>query len=215
MIRDARMQELVAPDKEPITPFISRIRTMYEHMGISTILVIGGAGDYFDVADHVIMMDCYKPYDVTARAKEISKESPGNKIGRDGSDKALFDGLSLRYPKSQAVLNIQSQGKGRVSARTMERIEFGGIDIELDGVAQVIEKTQTRAIGDAMVYAANRYMNDNLTVKEVLDRVDLDIEDEGLDCISIMGPVGTLGRPRPLEIAAALNRLRGVTFKIR
>lgn len=61
------MQELVAPDKEPITPFISRIRTMYEHMGISTILVIGGAGDYFDVADHVIMMDCYKPYDVTAR----------------------------------------------------------------------------------------------------------------------------------------------------
>ena len=59
MIRDARMQALVAPDKEPITPFISRVRSLYEDEGISSILVIGGAGDYFDVCDAVVMMDCY------------------------------------------------------------------------------------------------------------------------------------------------------------
>lgn len=52
---------LVAPEKEPITPFISRVRALYETKKVSSILVIGGCGDYFEVADTVIMMDCYVP----------------------------------------------------------------------------------------------------------------------------------------------------------
>lgn len=52
---------LVAKDKEPITPFISKVRALYDTMKVSSILVIGGCGDYFEVADTVIMMDCYTP----------------------------------------------------------------------------------------------------------------------------------------------------------
>jgi predicted ABC-class ATPase len=76
MIRDARMQKLVRDDKEPITPFIDRIRQIYEMLGVSTILVLGGSGDYFDVADRVIMMDNYVPRDVTSLAKGISQQIP-------------------------------------------------------------------------------------------------------------------------------------------
>ncbi|MEO1070616.1 MAG: ABC-ATPase domain-containing protein, partial [Cyanobacteria bacterium J06638_6] len=54
MIRDRRMQALIAKDKEPITPFIDQIRQLYDDYGVSTILVMGGSGDYFDVADTVI-----------------------------------------------------------------------------------------------------------------------------------------------------------------
>lgn len=71
MIRDARMQLLVQKEKEPITPFIDRVRGLYENEGVSTILVIGGSGDYFEVADNVIMMDEYSPRDVTGTAMEI------------------------------------------------------------------------------------------------------------------------------------------------
>jgi predicted ABC-class ATPase len=49
MIRDNRMQLLVAADKEPITPFIGRVRDLYLKDSVSSILVVGGAGDYFDV----------------------------------------------------------------------------------------------------------------------------------------------------------------------
>ena len=34
---------------------------MYKDVGASVVLVMGGSGDYFEVADHVIMMDCYLP----------------------------------------------------------------------------------------------------------------------------------------------------------
>ncbi|HVY55125.1 MAG TPA: ABC-ATPase domain-containing protein, partial [Thermodesulfobacteriota bacterium] len=61
MIRDHRMQELVSKDREPITPFIDMVRSLYTDQRVSTVLVMGGSGDYFDVADHVISMTEYKP----------------------------------------------------------------------------------------------------------------------------------------------------------
>ncbi|RMF88426.1 MAG: ATPase, partial [Nitrospirae bacterium] len=57
MIRDARMQQLVARSQEPITPFLHRVRELHERLGVSTILVMGGSGDYFEVADTVIQME--------------------------------------------------------------------------------------------------------------------------------------------------------------
>ena len=71
MIRDYRMQLLVSKDKEPITPFILKVRQMFEELGTSAICVVGGAGAYLEVADTVIMMDSYEPKDVTAEAKSI------------------------------------------------------------------------------------------------------------------------------------------------
>jgi predicted ABC-class ATPase len=69
MIRDRRMQQLIAKDKEPITPFIDKVRQLYTDYGVSTILVMGGSGDYFDVADTVIAMENFQPQDVTEKAK--------------------------------------------------------------------------------------------------------------------------------------------------
>lgn len=74
MIRDKKMQRLVSSDREPITPFIDRVRHLYDDLGISTIIVAGSSGDYFDAADTVIMMDEYNTKDVTCDAKKISFE---------------------------------------------------------------------------------------------------------------------------------------------
>src|SRR5690606_38459478 len=83
MIRDGRMQRLVAKAREPITPFIDRVRQLLDEHGVSTVLVVGGSGDYFDVADTVIMMDHYVPRDVTDQARNIAEqfESPREKEG--------------------------------------------------------------------------------------------------------------------------------------
>ena len=73
MIRDARMQALVEKPGEPITPFIDRVRQLADERAVSSILVLGGSGDYFDVADTIIRMDSYIPYDVTAAAKAMAR----------------------------------------------------------------------------------------------------------------------------------------------
>jgi predicted ABC-class ATPase len=75
MICDDKMMQLVAPDKEPITPFVQKVQSPYKDLGISLILVIGGTGDHFDVTDNVIMMDCYKCLDIMEWAKQIVASS--------------------------------------------------------------------------------------------------------------------------------------------
>ena len=51
MIRDELMQRVVNRHQEPITPFIERVRSLYEEHGISSIIVAGSSGSYFHVAD--------------------------------------------------------------------------------------------------------------------------------------------------------------------
>ena len=65
-------QALVKKENEPITPFISKIRSLLAR-GVSSILVMGGSGDYFGVSDTVLRMDSYEASDVTAEALAIDR----------------------------------------------------------------------------------------------------------------------------------------------
>lgn len=88
MIRDVRMQTLVERSGEPITPFLDRVRQLADEKDISSILVLGGSGDYFDVADTVIRMDAYRAYEVTTEAKSIAAQYPtGRQIENDDANK--------------------------------------------------------------------------------------------------------------------------------
>lgn len=75
MLRDDLMQRIVSRDKEPITPFIERARDLYEQAGISTVLVAGSSGAYFFIADTVLQMDSYRPYDITETVKAACQAS--------------------------------------------------------------------------------------------------------------------------------------------
>ncbi len=66
------MSELVQPKSEPITTLLERIRELHEVYGVSSIIIVGGCGAYFSVADTIICMDSYVAMDVTKRAKMIS-----------------------------------------------------------------------------------------------------------------------------------------------
>ena len=82
MIRDRRMQELVQKAHEPITPFIDKVRQLYQDRGVSTILVMGGSGDYFEAADTVIWMNNYRPFGVTEQARTDRRKISGPSSGR-------------------------------------------------------------------------------------------------------------------------------------
>lgn len=69
MIRDELMRRIVK--NEVIIPFTDRIRSITEQRGVSTILVIGGSGEYLKIADTVLLMDRYVAADVTEEVKAL------------------------------------------------------------------------------------------------------------------------------------------------
>ncbi len=70
MIRDELMRKIVKD--EVIIPFTDRIRSITEQKGVSTILVIGGSGEYLKIADTVILMNQYVATDVTEEVKALN-----------------------------------------------------------------------------------------------------------------------------------------------
>ncbi|MFB0518194.1 MAG: ATPase, partial [Acidobacteriota bacterium] len=91
-------------------------------------------------------------------------------------------------------------------------ISFGRQTIDLGAVEQIVSTSQTRSIADIIVYARSRYMDNRHSLQKVISLVMKDIEHKGLDILS-PHPVGNYALPRPYEVAAAVNRLRGLRIR--
>lgn len=210
MIRDMRMQALVAKEKEPITPFLDKVRLLLKDLGVSTILVVGGSGDYLDVADTVIMMDEYRPRNVTDRAKMITRQYQSNRKPEGGEH---FGEIRPRVPLPKSF-DPQRGRKIKVAAKGMETVLFGHYQIELDYVEQLVDISQTRAIADIIYYAWKKYFDGFRTLRQALEEVERDLDRHGLDIISpFKGKAGDYARPRKYEVAAAINRLRSLEIR--
>ncbi|MGF1518345.1 MAG: ABC-ATPase domain-containing protein [Nodosilinea sp.] len=204
MIRDRRMQALIAKDREPITPFIDKVRQLYTDHGISTVLVMGGSGDYFDVADTVIAMAEFCPQDVTAQAKAIAAEY---KTERDPEGGPSFGHLTPRIIQPGSIDPSKGNRSVKLRARDVDQLQIGTEAIDLSAVEQLVEQGQVRAIAEAIVYAQRYRMTATTPLPEVIAAVISDVEQYGLDCLTDW-PMGDLVNFRGLELAAAINRLR-------
>ncbi|MBE0428556.1 MAG: ABC-ATPase domain-containing protein [Thermoleophilia bacterium] len=209
MIRDELMQRLIPKEKEPITPYIDQVQNLHREYSVSTILVMGGSGDYFEVVDNVIAMDNYLPRMVTEQARRIAGERRDAR-SREGGER--FGPLVRRAPLAESIDPLRG-GKERVLAREPGFLLFGRQTVDLSQVEQLLDISQTRAIGDMMSYARRRgYFDGRTALPQAITRVFDEIAREGLDVISSF-PGADHALPRPFEVAAALNRLRSLKVK--
>jgi hypothetical protein len=101
-----------------------------------------------------------------------------------------------------------------IDSRGLDHIRFGSEEIDLAGVEQLVDPSQTRAVGYALHLARQRFVDGEATLREVLDRLEALFDDAGLDVLDPFGRSGrhpgNFARPRRFEIAAAVNRLRSL-----
>ena len=205
MIRDDIMQQLVVKEKEPITPFIDVAKSLYKRLGISTILVAGSCGDFFDIADLVIQMDCYEPYEVTTKAKELSR---GKISLRDDLDiyidfgRVLVKGSISEGPKGIKIKNLGKDG-----------LSINKENIDLKSVEQIVDGEQINTIGMTIKFIEDKYSGKDLTVERIVDEIEKDLTKSLIGIDNIKGGNGSLAMPRKQEILCAINRLRTLKIK--
>jgi predicted ABC-class ATPase len=214
MIRDRRMQELVPREREPITPFVDRVRELHREMGVSSVLVLGGSGDYLDEADTVLTLDAFRCLEVTGRAREVAEACP---TGRAREAPSPLERPEPRIPDPASL--DPSKGRRAVSVRTRggDRIAFGSSDLDLSEVEPLVAVAQLRGIAEALGWIAVELRSGRLrgALPEVLDAVESVMARaaaEGrtpLDALG-RGTDGDLAGFRRHDLAAALNRLRGL-----
>ncbi|WP_114451861.1 ABC-ATPase domain-containing protein [Halopolyspora algeriensis] len=199
MIRDARMQSLVAKESEPLTPFLDLIRPLHRQQGVSTVLVMGGSGDYMDVADRVVMMDSYRTYEITDRAREVA----ANPTGRH-AEAEHFPSVRARVPDPRSI----STDRPKVRSRGTDALTLGEATVELRAVEQLVDPSQVTGIGLALVTCVRSGLLDGTrTIAEILDAFGGEVDKRGIAAVDERY-VGDFAVPRRFELAAALNRLR-------
>lgn len=205
MIRDSVMQQLVSKDKEPITPFIDVARSLYKQKGISTILVAGSSGDFFDIADLVIQMDNYEPYEVTKKAKALSRGITN-----------VNENLKVDIDFNRVILKgtIESSPKGvKVKTLGKDGISINKENIDLRAVEQIVDNEQLNKIGAIMKYAENKLMGKNLTLAQIADNITEELKNNLIGIENIKGGYGSFAIVRKQEIMCAYNRYRKIKIR--
>ena len=205
MIRDSVMQQLVSKDKEPITPFIDVARSLYKQKGLSTILVAGSSGDFFDIADLVIQMDNYEPYEVTKKAKALSRGITN-----------VNENLKVDIDFNRVILKgtIESSPKGvKVKTLGKDGISINKENIDLRAVEQIVDNEQLNTIGAIMKYAENKLMRKNLTLAQIADNITEELKNNLIGIENIKGGYGSFAIVRKQEIMCAYNRYRKIKIR--
>jgi predicted ABC-class ATPase len=166
-------------------------------------MVIGSCGDYFAVADTVIMMDSYKVNDVSSQAV------------------ALCDGFTPRSLDEPTPPNLRPTARfidmkslsptaNKVSVRDIRKIFYGSEDtaIDLSALEQKVEVGQINAIADIMQMLSRNRGSEQ--VSTMLDDLMTRIDIEGLDIIAAPDRPcnGAYSRMRKFELAATITRWR-------
>lgn len=195
MIRDDRMAQLVSDEKEPITPFIRKVRSLYEDLGVSTVLVAGSSGDFLTVADTVLQMDCYVARDVTARAKELAVD-----LTQEHAGKKIW--VRKRVAKKR-VEKVRVHGWDSISLDRME--------IDLRYMEQIVDESQSAALAYIMQYVLERMADGKKSASQLARDVSHKIEKEGILSVTPKNyGAGAAAAVRRQEILACLCRYRGL-----
>ncbi|ADT89558.1 ABC-ATPase domain-containing protein [Vibrio furnissii] len=203
MIRDERMQALVSKGDEPITPLVDRIGQLRDELGISTLVVMGGSGDYLDVADTVIQMHDYQAVDVTEKAQQVIAQHPTARRNECETPLATFPPRSFNRAALQKLL---VEGKFRVSAKGVDALRFGKEFADISALEQLESASEVNAIGWLWFQLAQLPGWSKNPAKEMAEMLTE-------HWYTAMPNHGDLAKPRILDAMAALNRMRKSQFK--
>ncbi len=207
MVRDRLMAQVITPGEEPITPFISRVRGMYEDLGVSSVIVAGSSGAFFHMADTIIQMKEYVPIDITQKAKEAAAacEDMG---AEDAEDARKFPPFNRkRCPGSDMALRKEDRIK--MKAMGTSEISICKENVELRYLEQLKDQEQSMALAYLLKYAQLKMMDGRKDLRQIGDLLEEQLDGSGLESLFERGDVSSqLARPRKQEILACINRYR-------
>lgn len=209
MIRDRMMKALI--EKEPITPFTDRVNELYKTRGVSTILVIGGSGEYLSIADKVYMMEDYLIRDVTERSKDICRSCNVTAALPAPADwqqsRTLYSDRFTSYP--------EGSGTEKLEVSDMGFIIIGDERIDVRGLHDIVSPRQLDTLGFMLRYLeltnADRKIDIDKKINDMYKRID----EEGIDFLYstfFTTCKRFLDLTRKQELTALINRMRRINM---
>ena len=207
MVRDALMHKVIHPKEEPIIPFISRMRQLYDEFGVSTVLVAGSSGAFFNVSDVILQMKEYNPINITEAAKDAAKDAVDPAV----SAAALTKWTDRRIPLPNKA--VTESRKVKVRGSGTDSVSLNHESVEIRFVEQVVDNEQTNLLGAVLRTLEERYFNGRDPLSKCVRELYEELCTEGFSAASFGQIPGNYAMVRLQELWAMVNRYRGLTLK--
>lgn len=209
MIRDRMMKELI--EKEPITPFTDRVNELYKTHGVSTVLVIGGSGEYLSVADKIYMMEDYLIHDVTEKSKNICNSYNVSAVLPSPANweqcRTLYSDRFSSYPEGSSTEKLEVSDIGFVI--------IGDEKIDVRGLHDIVSPRQLNTLAFMLRYLEVSNSDRKIDIERKINDLYERIDSEGLDFLYsafFTTCERFLDLPRKQELAALINRMRKINM---
>jgi predicted ABC-class ATPase len=182
----------------------ARARQMVDELGVS--MIVAGSSlvaEFIPIADKILKVENFRITDITEEAKAL--DIVPSSVANDSVNLGSMLSRSRWVMPSSIDPSIGREDLV-IYSDDPDFLQFGRSLVDLDAVKQIADADQARAIGYVLYYAKLRYMDEGYPIREILDLVDRDLSNEGLNSLA-RDLRGDLARPRRYEVAAALNRL--------
>ena len=206
MVRDRLMAQVITPGEEPITPFISRVRGMYEDLGVSSVIVAGSSGAFFHMADTIIQMKEYVPIDITQKAKEAAAacEDMGAEDAEDARKFPPFNRKRCPGPD----MALRKEDRIKMKAMGISEISICKENVELRYLEQLKDQEQSMALAYLLKYAQLKMMDGRKDLRQIGDLLEEQLDGSGLESLFERGDVSSqLARPRKIGRASCRERV--------
>lgn len=204
LLRDDFMQEVISREKEPITPFLERARDLYEKAGISTILVAGVSGAFFYIADTILQIDSYCPFDITQKVKDMCKE---HKAPRTQAPDFQLPCLERSIVPDRKTMRGRDNGKIKTFGKDSFSIDHETIDVRF--IEQIIDEEQVKGLAYLLRFWLEHASDGRKSVQEIEKMLSDLWREKGWEAFSGSYVPCGLAMPRKQEIMACISRLRG------
>lgn len=203
LLRDSRMRKLVRT--EPIIPLVDRVGGIRDELDVSTIMVMGGSGDFLGLADQVLLLENYLPYDATSRAREVYRENSFDDPADRGAVAWPKEAVHSRILQSCPPPQTGRREKTRTEGVTTLRLNREEIDIS--ALAQVVDPGQAEAIAYALRSLVSGASGKE-TVADACGRFATEFASSSWQAFAAGRYPAFLAEPRLQDIFAALCRYR-------
>ena len=207
MVRDALMHKVIHPNEEPIIPFISRMRQLYDEFKVSTVLVAGSSGAFFGVSDTILQMKEYNPVNITRTAKEAAGENSTPAIPLA----PLTKWTDNRIPMQNR--NVTESRKVKVRGLGTDKVSLNHESVELRFVEQVVDNEQTNLLGAMLRTLEENYFDGKKPLTDCINELYDRFCTYGFKEVCGGQIPGNYAMVRIQELWAMVNRYRGLMLK--
>ncbi len=198
---DSRLSNIQS--NQSLSSLSALARRLVDDLGIS--IIVSGSNliaEFLPIADQVYKIENFKVSNLIEEIKILDITPNTTDLSQDLSS---ILGISRNIMPS-SIDPSSKYDDVHIDVDNDEFLHFGRSIIDTNFNNQICSSDQVRTIGMILYYAKLRYMDEGYSLKEILDLIDRDLSNEGLN-ILVRNVCGNLARPRRHEVAALINRL--------